>query len=157
MTNSEGEKKAEVLKREQFPGGFKGVIGANGEPISFERPNPSPVPPPHIHVRGVHLYRIELPIYMGSFDIWADHKGRGFWVVDLKTHMDISGPIHADWRSIDQVLAALAAVISTRDQILKSLKGEYPMVPGKECCAPEVRCFEHPLTGEYAWIRTRES
>lgn len=121
-----------TAKREEFPRGFKGVIGRRGEIITTEEPKPRPSPPPHILCRGTYLYRVENYLDLGRFDIWADHKGRGFWVVDIETRTDISGPIRINWRSLEVVLGGLAAVVSTRQRIVKMLEGTAPMEPGKD-------------------------
>ncbi len=128
-----------TAKRQEFPRGFQGVIGHHGQILTTEEPTSLPSPPPHIMARGIYLYRIENYLDLGRFDIWADYKGRGFWVVDLETHMDISGPIRINWRSLEVVLGGVAAVVSTRKHIQQLLGMTAPRLRPSEIEGEQAR------------------
>lgn len=115
-----------------FPVSFLGVI-RDGVIVSTERPDPYPVPPPHIHSRGNLLYRFE---DFGGFDgredydVWADSKGRGIWIVRVATATDIGGTVGVRWQSLEQIKGALIGVLSTRKHIADQIS-EAPLPAGR--------------------------
>jgi hypothetical protein len=87
---------------------FLGVIRLD-QIASTDKPDRAALPTAAVASNGVFLWRMYRD--GNTYDIYADYKGRGFWVIDGETGEDLSGPIHgANWQSLDAVVAAVATV-----------------------------------------------
>lgn len=100
----------------EFPHEFLGIIDEFRDVISTHRPVGVKLVDRNVLSHGgVHVWRV-LDANGNSFDIYADYKGRGFWIVDAETGLDVSGPVRVAWENKELVIAAVAVISALREK-----------------------------------------